>query len=102
MYNPPKLDAETTDKLNVLNKDVPCDLLAWSSEQAMVEGLKQISRDGTDPRQRQAQKYLSQLANKIILQKSGEYELETPLTELGKTEKNRKKMKWKKVSHNDE
>lgn len=97
LYNPPKLDAETTDRLNVLNKDVPVDMLAWSSEQAMVEGMRKISRDTSDPRQKQAQKYLTALANKIVLQKKQEYELETSLTELGKLEKERKKMKWKKV-----
>lgn len=94
-YEPTK--PETLDAINTVTHDCPISICKWSSEASMIEGLTKISRNTEDPRQEEARRYLTQLTNKIILQKNQEMELDTPLTELGKLEKNRRKMVWKKV-----
>jgi hypothetical protein len=53
------LSEETQDLVNIHSDSVPCELLKWSSEKAMIEGLKKIRANSDDSRQKEAARALS-------------------------------------------
>ncbi|MGD0160772.1 MAG: hypothetical protein ABSB89_10820 [Candidatus Bathyarchaeia archaeon] len=95
------ISGEALDAINVHSDTVSVDLCKWSSESAMVKGIKAIASNSEDRRQKEAKKLLSLLAKKLINEPSSEFEYNGKLSDLQKVNKKNRKGEFVRADKNE-